>query len=380
MQVSSKVKPLSTLLLALAAGTVGCHPKSRAPTPLPSIALPAGANLHPWSDASPSKPWPQGSVQLGGRVFVALGNVSATDPYLPPAGPGLVVSVVPSTGAQSVIDLGGDDQHQCVNPYALTADSGKLYVACTGSFGDDTRGRGVAEVDPGAGRVLRFAPAPDGFMPSAVAVTASRVWVGDTSSDSVLALDRGTFAIASPAASLGCPQGKYGAFIAAATVLAGDLYVLCGATDGYVVRLDAATGAAKGDKALVGANPVAFTVTGDGRLAVVNSTSTTLTLVAPSAGALAVQQDVLKFENSADLEDVRARDQFVYVMSAQTQTAIKVDISGAQPKIVDEVNVNPSSQPNSNPTRIEVLDDDQAVVVDTGLGTMVGVQFGQTKK
>ena len=368
----------SALLLTVVAAVAGCGSSAtKAPAPLAATELPTGDKLKPWSASQPSKPWPQAMVQLGDKVYVALGNLSATDPYLPPAGPGMLVGLVPSTGAQTLIDLGGADGRQCSNPGSVKADGGKLYVSCGGPFGVAT-GRALIEVDPsGAGSVKRVATIPGDFAPGPVVVVGNRIWVGDGGSDRVLGFDRGTFTADAAPLSLNC--GTSFPYVPSMLGVGLDLYVLCAASDGYLVRLDATTGAAKGDKVLVGAQPVALAHTADGRIAVVNSTSGTLSMVTPGTTSMAVAQDVLKFQNSADLEDVRAFDQFLYIVSASTQTLIKVDASTAVPSIRDEVNVNPSGEPNANPTRAEILDENTAVVSDSARGKVIGVRFGLAK-
>jgi len=208
-------------------------------------------------------------------------------------------------------------------------------------------------------------------------VVGNRIWMGDLSGDRVLGFDRATFTADAAPISLHC--GTQFPYVSNLTSVGSDLYVLCAATDGYLIRLDATTGAARGDKALVGAQPIAIAHAADGRLAVVNSTSGTLSMVTPGTSSMTVAKDVLVFQNSADLEDVRAFGQFLYVVSASTQTVIKVDATQATPKILDEVNVNPTSVTNANPTRVEVLDEDTAVVCDSGRGQIIGVQFGLKK-
>ena len=369
---------LRSAALTLAAVAVGCGSSvTKAPAPLAATDLPTGAALKPWSASEASKPWPQAMTQLGDKVWVALGNVSATDPYLPPAGPGMLVGLVPSTGAQTVIDLGGADGHQCSNPGSVKADGGKLYVSCGGPFGVAT-GRALIEVDPsGAGSVKRVATIPGDFAPGPVAVVGNRIWVGDGGSDRVLGFDRTSFTADAAPISLNC--GTSFPYVPNLLNVGSDLYVICAASDGYLVRLDATTGAAKGDKVLVGAQPIALVRTADGRIAVVNSTGLTLSMITPSTGGMTVARDVLQFQNSSDLEDVRVFDQFLYVVSAGTKTLIKVDASGAAPKILDEVNLNPAGDSPANPIRAEVLDENTAVVCDSARGKVIGVRFGLAK-
>ncbi len=362
----------SSLPAALAIACVlvaGCHGSSKVPPPLPQIALPAGTALKPWKAGDANQAFPSSSTQYGGKVWVTLANLNS----FAPAGPGLLVSLVPSVGVQAVIDLGGADEHQCQNPGSVRADSNLLYVGCAGPFAG-AGGQGVAEVDPsGAGSVKRFFATPAGVIPGPVAIAGNTIWVGDVGGTNVLPIDRGT-GVAKSAVHLDCADNAY---ISAMLANGSDLYVLCAASDGYLFRLDASTGALKQPRVLVGAQPIAIALTGDSRLAIVNSTSGTLSLVTPGTGSLTVAQDVLKFEKSSDLEDVKSLDQFIYVMSANTQNLIKVDLSKSPPAIVDAVNVNPTSATNSNPSRVEILDDNDALVADAGLGVMVGAQFGK---
>ena len=371
-----KAQVAAAVVFALIAG---CGSSKKAPTPLAATDMPTGASLKPWSASEPSKPWPQAMVQVGDKVYVALGNLSSTDPYLPPAGPGMLVGLVPSTGAQTVIDLGGGDGHQCSNPGAMTVDGGKIYVSCWGPYGVAT-GKALLEVDPsGAGSVKRVATVPAGFSPGPVAVVGNRIWLGDGGGGRVLGFDRTSFAADAAPIALKCAGSSQFPFVSNLLTVGSELYVLCAATDGYLNRLDATTGAAKGDGVLVGAQPIALAHTADGRIAVINSTSGTLSMVTPGSSSMTVAQDVLRFEKSSDLEDVQVFNQFLYVVSANTQTLIKVDASGATPKILDEVNLNPASEVNANPTRVEVLDESTAVVSDSARGKVIGVQFGLKK-
>ena len=374
----------STALLAAASLAAACHSGSKVPTPLPQTSLPTGAALKPFDPAAPTRPWPQASVQLGNQVWYALGNLDAK---FNPGGPGMLVGLVPSTGALQAIDLGGADEHQCLNPGALRADSGKLYAGCSGSYATGS-GNGVAEVDPsGAGALKRFVPLLPGFAASSIAFGPGKIWVGDFASASLVSVDRTTFALVDgaskdhPPVALPCPaHDKVFPFVSAILAVGQDLFALCSSSEGYLVRLDATTGAQKGDRVLVGVGPIAiaraFSPTDDVRLAIANSVGGTLTLVTSTASSMTAAKDALAFNGASDLEDVQARDQFVYVVNSGGKTVIKVDLSGAAPKVVDEVNVNPAGEANSDPTRYEVLDDDTGVVCDNGLGRAVAVQFG----
>ena len=162
-------------------------------------------------------------------------------------------------------------------------------------------------------------------------------------------------------------------YVADLLVHGSDLFALCGADEGYLVRLDAETGTVKGDKVLVGAQPTAMTVTGDGRLAVVNSVSGTLTLVTIGPQSLTAAVNVFSFGKSAALQDVRARGQFLYTVASATNTVQKLDLSVQDPArmLVGEVNTGDGS----NPWNILPLDDDQAIVSNFIAGNIVGVDF-----
>ncbi|TMA45214.1 MAG: hypothetical protein E6J82_02550 [Deltaproteobacteria bacterium] len=152
-----------------------------------------------------------------------------------------------------------------------------------------------------------------------------------------------------------------------------DLFALCGADEGYLVRLDPESGAVKGDKVLVGAQPTAMIVAGDGRLAVVNSVSGTLTMVTIGAQTMIAEVNFFSFGKSAALQDVRARGQFLYTVASATNTVQKLDLSVKDPAkmLVAEVNTGDGS----NPWNILPLDDDQAIVSNFIAGNIVGVDF-----
>ena len=174
-----------------------------------------------------------------------------------------------------------------------------------------------------------------------------------------------------PAIQLPCPSSL--TYVSDLLVQGNDLFALCGADDGYLVRLDPETGAVKGDKVLVGAQPTAMVVAGDGRLAVVNSVSGTLTMVTIGAQTLTAAIDFFSFGKSAALQDVRARGQFLYTVASATNTVQKLDLSiqDASKMLVAEVNTGDGS----NPWNILPLDDDQAVVSNFIAGNMVGIDF-----
>lgn len=362
--------------IVLAAFIAACGGSYRAPPPLAKIPLPSGSALRPFDPANPTRAAPSGVASgPGGSAFVALTNL---DDSFAPGGPGMLVRVQPDTGATITILLGGADDHACINSGVVRNDGNSLLVGCAGSFAPgESRGRGVAEVDPATNSVVRLAVAPTGFQPSYVAGAPHKIWVGDFASGRLYSLDRSTFAVVDgadashPAIQLPCPSPL--TYVADLLVHGNDLFALCGADDGYLVRLDPETGAVKGNKVLVGAQPTAMAVAGDGRLAVVNSVSGTLTMVTIGAQTLTAAVDFFSFGKSAALQDVRARGQFLYTVASATNTVQKLDLSVHDPSkmLVAEVNTGDGS----NPWNILPLDDDQAVVSNFIAGNMVGIDF-----
>src|SRR5207253_5033707 len=283
------------LLLLFACGKGNPPPK-----PLEHIALPSGALLDPYDASKPGEARPLYTAQLGGRVYASLGNLNPST--FSPAGPGFLASIDPLTGQVDAINLGGTDRHQCTNPGVVRQDSQKLYVACAGDFSGTTPGRGVFEVDPATKAVSRGLVTPEGIVPSGVAVTAGKIWLGDSITPQLVSIDRTTFTAADgadaghPAIPVPCPSTGQFPFVPYVGIVNGDLYALCATTEaGVLGRFDAQTGAVKGSVA-VGAQPTEFAATGDGRIAVVNSNENTLTLVTP--GAQLSAQLALTFSSS----------------------------------------------------------------------------------
>jgi hypothetical protein len=363
--------------LALVALLASCSGGSfRAPPPLASIPLPSGSALRPFNSADPTRPAPAVIASgPGGSAFVSLTNLDDT---FAPGGPGMLVRVQPETGVTTAILPGGADDHACTNSGVVRNDGNRLLVVCAGSFSaQELRGRAVIEVDPATNTPLRRAAPPAGFQPSYVAGGPRKIWVGDFGSARLYSLDRNTFALADgaddahPAIQLPCTASL--TYVADLLVNGNDLFALCGADEGYLVRLDPESGAVKGDKVLVGAQPTAMTVAGDGRLAVVNSVSGTLTMVTIGAQTMTAEVNFFSFGKSAALQDVRARGQFLYTVASATNTVQKLDLSVKDPAkmLVAEVNTGDGS----NPWNILPLDDDQAIVSNFIAGNIVGVDF-----
>ncbi len=364
------MKRIALIALTLSA----CGGKYKAPPAQTSIALKTGADLKPYDAAKPGNANPQGLAQIGNTVYASLSN--QTNDFAN-AGPGFLVGFVPSTGVQTLIDLGGADEKQCQNPGFVRDFNGKLYAPCSGDFSGTDNGRALVEVDPNTAQVTRRAAIPAGLVPNGVAPGPTKIWMGDSLSLRVLGVDRGTFVADDPAKALtlDCAQTpKTGfSYVADVAILYGDLYALC-ASDiaGGLFRFDAATGAAKGHVA-VGPNPTELTATGDGRIAVINSADNTLSLVTINGTTLTADNKALTFPSgTAALQDVRARDNFLYTVASSSNSAQKIDLAAkGGPKIV-QVAAFPNG---SNPYNIFPLDDDQAIVTNRQTNSISAVQW-----
>jgi hypothetical protein len=196
--------------------------------------------------------------------------------------------------------------------------------------------------------------------------------MGDSLTPQLISVDRGTFTTVDgadashPPIAVPCPSSGQFPYVPYVGIVNGDVYALCATTEaGVLGRFDATTGAAKGSVA-VGASPTEFTATGDGRIAVVNSNDNTLTLVTP--GTTLTAQPGYTFPQSSTLQDVKARDQFVFTVSSGTNTVQKIDLSAAGgPKLVAAA----STGLNSNPFNLEPLDDNTVVVVNYATSDVV---------
>ncbi len=337
-----------------------CGGKYKAPPAQASIPLKTGADLKPYVASKPGNANPQGLAQVGDKVYASLSNQA--DDYTN-AGPGFLVGFVPSTGAQTLIDLGGADEKQCQNPGSVRDSNGKLYAPCSGDFSGQDGARALVEVDPGSAKVTRRAAIPSGFVPNGVAAGPAKIWMGDAKALRVFSVDRATFTADDPAGALPlvCPKKNF-SYVADVAILFGDLYALCASEIGGVLfRFDAATGAAKGQVA-VGPNPTELTATGDGRIAVVNSGDNTLSLITINGATLTADNKALTFpDGTAALQDVRARDNYLYTVASGSNSAQKIDLAAkGGPRIVQA-----ATFPNgAGPWNIFPLDDDQAIVTD----------------
>lgn len=366
--------------LACLAALAACGGSHSAQPPVSSIALPSGAALKAWDPTKVNLAFPAGmAATSSSQIYVALENL---DPATyAPNGPGLLVGFNPYTGSSTVIDLAvatasAPAEHSCSSSGVVKADAGQLYVACGGNYNVPTGpDRALVVVDSGSNAVTHTVAMPSGFLPDALALTSTRIWLGNSAGPSLASVDRTALALyngsgSQPLVAVNCTDQTYG-YISDAAVYGGDLYVLCGSnTSGEIVRLDAATGAFK-DKALVGAQPVKMTQLADGRIAVVNSVSGTVSFVT-IATPLSVAKDAILVNAGADLEGVAFLDHYLFTVSSATQTVQKIDLSAAGgPKIVAEVNTGNGSGPLS----IVPLDDSHAMVSASLTGKIVGATF-----
>lgn len=371
--------PAAALALSIAAYLSGCGKGGPyvAPAPLKSTAMPSGAALKPWDATKINMSFPSGMALVGAnQVFVALGNLA---PDFSPNGPGLLVALTPNTGATTVIDLAGSiapAEHACSEAGTVKADSGKLYVACTGSFANMTGpGRAVVEVDAATLSVTHLVAAPANFLPDAVAVTPSRIWLGNAAGHTLLAVDRNSFTVVGAPLDVPCTD-KVNSYISALEVFNGDLFALCGSSTGEIARFDSSTGAFK-DKAALGGQPVKMTPTGDGRIAVANSTSLTVSFVTVGQNGMTSVPNGLSLPADSDLEGIAARNGFLYVVASGTPEVVKIDLNASGgPKVVAAV----PTATKTFPLSILPLDDNQAVVSNSGTGEVIGVNFSAAAK
>jgi hypothetical protein len=345
-----------------------CGGASR-PPPIPTIALPSGDALKPFDSSHPTFAHPAGMAGLGDKVYVALGNSDL--PYFTPSGPGMLAVVVPSTGNVSTIDLGGTGGKQCLSPGFVRAAGSSLYVSCTGMYGSGT-GAAIVEVDPGgSGSVRRKLSI--GVNPNGVAVSGNRLWYGDTASDRIFPVDLGTFTSAGDPVALGCPQGtdpqRAYRYIPDLMPVGTDLYALCASDIGGVLyRVDPTNGAVKSHVA-VGPIATELAAIADGRIAVVNSGDNTVMLVTPTSSGLSAQV-ALTLSNVQTLQDIRARDHFLFTVASQTNTVQKIDLTApGGPKVVAEANVGDGA----NPWNAYPLDDDQVIVSNLLTNNLVAI-------
>jgi hypothetical protein len=379
---SRSAVPLLAVLSALLAACGGKG--TAAQVPISTIALPSGAALKPWDATKANMAYPAGMAAVSAtQIYVALNNFG---PLYSLNGPGMLVGFNPYTGSTLTIDLAvatpvAPAERSCTNSGVVKLDSGKLYAACTGDYGATTGpGRAVVEVDPATNAVTRILALPStaSFLPNALAPASKKIWLGSAAGPTLMSVDRTTWTLvdgasaSQPEIAANCTDIAASLpYISDAAVYGGDLFVLCGANSGEIVRLDAATGAFK-DKQLVGAQPVKMTQLPDGRIAIVNSTASTVSFVTIAPTTLTVAKDAIVLGKGADLEGVAFFDRYLFTVSSATQTVQKIDLAASGgPKIVSEANTGN----NTGPLSVVPLDANHAVVSASLAGKIVGVTF-----
>jgi hypothetical protein len=364
---------MKTLTVAITAALVfGCSSNNPVPPPVPNITLPAGSALKPYDPSLPGLPRPEGMALYNGNAYVTLANYDAGFAV---RGPGFLARVVPSTGANTVIDLGGADGKQCKNPGFVRASGTFLYVTCGGDFSDGS-GQALVEVDANANAVTRSLALP--VSPTGVAVAGTKIWIGDAISGDLYAVDKTTFTIVAGPVTVPCPANtvppdpSYYQTINDVMVAQNTLYALCSnSKDGVLSQLDPTTAALK-MQAAIGPIAVEMAETGDGRIAVVSGGDNGLRLVTVSA-SLAVQTTFpFNSATTSTLQDVRALDNFVFTTASGSNTVQKIDLNASGgPKVIAEANVGTGAAP----WNILPLDDKSAVVSNQSGNNLVGVQW-----
>src|SRR6267143_531023 len=359
--------------IALLALIAACGGKYQAPPPVASIALPDGSQLKPYDPAQPGHARPQGLAQAAGRVYVTLSNQREVEYNVFNAGPGFLATFVPSTGAITLIDLGGTDGHQCENPGSVRASAdGYLYSPCSGNFSGSDTARAIVEVNPLSNTMTRRAAIPDGRVPNGVAVTTRKIWTGDAYTTTVFSIDRSTFtADAAAPIAVDCPKQVF-SYIADVMTIGDDVYALCASDiSGALYRLDPDSGAVKA-QTTVGPNPTELAGLDDGRIVVVNAGDNTLTVVTASGVTLSASKVLTFSSQTAALQDVRAFGRTVFTVASGSNTAQRIDLDAqGGPKVVAEANFGPGA----GPYNILPLDDTQAIVSNRGTNTIAAANW-----
>jgi len=370
------VKRIALLLLVAACG--GTY---QAPPPVASIALPDGSQLKPYDPAQPGQARPQGLAQAAGRVYVTLTNQRDGNPNPVNAGPGFLAAFVPSTGAITLIDLGGSDGKQCQNAGSVrTSADGYLYANCSGNFSGTDAARAIVEVNPLSNTVTRRGVIPDGRVPNGVAASARKIWTGDAMAISrpptVFSIDRTTFtADATAPVPVDCQKSTY-SYVADVMTIGGDVYALCGSDiSGELYRLDPDTGAVKAHTT-VGPIPTELAGLDDGRIVVVNAGDNTLTVVTPTASGLDARIALTFASGTSNLQDVRAFGRTVFTVATGNNTAQRIDLDAqGGAKVVAEANFGEGA----GPWNILPLDDTQAIVSNRGTNTIAAANWVTAK-
>ena len=371
-------------LLAPLSLIAACGGRYQAPPPVESIALPDGSQLKPYDPAKPGQPRPQGLAQAAGRVYVTLSNQRDANPAPVNAGPGFLASFVPSTGAITLVDLGGSDGHACQNPGFVRASAdGRLYAQCSGNFSGTDTARAIVEVDPLSNTVTRRAAIPAGRVPNGVAVAATKIWTGDalafTGPPTVFSIDKATFTADSTApVAVDCQKSQNGgySYVADVMTIGDDVYALCGSDiSGELYRLDPATGTVKAHTT-VGPIPTELAGLADGRIVVVNAGDNTLSVVTAAGNALTAKTVLTFSSGTSALQDVRAFGSTVFTVASGSNTAQRIDLDAqGGAKVVAEASFGASA----GPWNILPLDDTQAIVSNRGTNTIAAAHWVTVK-
>jgi WD40 repeat protein len=365
------MKRIAAALLALSCA------KYKAPPSVPTIAMPSGDALKPFDPGKPSLARPGGIDIFNGKAYVALGNYDADYAV---RGPGLLAVLTPTTGATSIIDLGGPTERGCLEPYWVRDSGGRLYVTCTGDAFNTGDGEAITEVDPATGTVTRTVKTPTvvepgattatGVSPQGLAITPSKIWFGDARSGNVYAVDRTSFTVVAGPLPIPCPTTGTYTTTNDVILVQGDLYAACSnSTGGILSRLDANTGAVK-MQTDSGPTAVEFTETGDGRIAIVSGADNNLRLVTIGQGALTTAVAYTYSGDTSLLQDIHARDNFLFTAASGSNTVQKLDLTRSGAKmLVGEANVGLSAFPFN----VVPLDDDQVLVANQTGNTVVSV-------
>jgi hypothetical protein len=336
-----------------------------------SVALPSGADLKPY-DSNPSLPRPEGMAYFNGIAYVALANY---DGHFAVRGPGLLLAVVPATGATTIIDLGGGDGQQCKESGVVRVGGNLLYVSCAGDF-NDLSGTALVEVDPSTNAVTRTASIPTS--PTGITVTANKIWVGDAFGGDLYSVDKTTFAVSAMPVNVPCPVGPTPLpsdwYLTIGDVLAvGDnIYTLCSNShDGVISQLDADTGALK-LQADVGPIAAEMAATSDGRIAVISGADNGLRLVTIGSTALTVQKFTPFSNQTSTLQDVRSLDHFLFTTASGSNTVQKLDLNASGgPVVMGEAFMGVGAAP----WNVLPLDDRQSFVSNQTANTLVLVKW-----
>jgi hypothetical protein len=362
---------IAFLALALAAA---CGGSKQAPPAVPSVTLPSGNDLKPYDPAAPSLARPEGMALYNGIAYVTLGNYDATYAV---RGPGLLAAVVPSTGATTVIDLGGSDGQRCKQAGFVRQGGNFLYVSCTGDYNDGS-GTALVEVDPATNKVTRSVAVPTN--PYGVAPTASKIWLGDSFGGNIYAVDKTSFTVIAGPVAFPCPAKPDPVpkdwFETTDDVLeiGGSLYAICSNQyAGTLSQLNPDTGAVK-LQVDVGPDAVELAETGDGRIAVVSGADNGLRLVTVGASAMTVQTLFPFSSQTVALQDIRARDNFLFTAASGSNTVQKIDLNAkGGPAVIAEANVGTGA----SPWNVLPLDDTQAMVSNQSANNLVSVKWSK---